>query len=124
MTEYPSEAEIQTLIEQIDERPWSVDGYEFAGGSEESFTVTLTLDWVGGDAMSGTEMLEERADLNKIKSIVTALESEHDEGAPIETILDRAEAEGIDREIAEDAIDTFRRQGDVYEPTTDHLRLV
>jgi len=128
MTEYPSEAEIQTLIEQIDEQPWSVDGYEFAGGSEESFTVTLTLDWVGEEATPIEDVdlssTEQRDRINKIKSIVTTLEADYDEGAPIETILNRAEADGIDRDAAEREIDKLRRQGDVYEPTTDHLRLV
>ena len=128
MTEYPSEAEIQTLAEQIDEQPWSVDGYEFAGGSEESFTVTLTLDWVGEEATPIEDVdlssTEQRDRINKIKSIVTTLEADYDEGAPIETILNRAEADGIDRDAAEREIDKLRRQGDVYEPTTDHLRLV
>jgi hypothetical protein len=128
MKDYPSEAEIQTLIEQIDEQPWSVDGYEFRGGSDESFTVTLTLDWVGeeptqnvdADLFSDTHQDGRRT----VKAIVGELEDDYDEGAPVAAILDRAEEIGMDRDTAENELETLRRQGDVYEPTTDHLRSV
>jgi len=128
MTEYPSEAEIQTLIEQIDEQPWSVDGYEFAGGSEQTFTVTFAVEWVGeeptpiGDAdlFSDTHHDSRRT----VQAIVAEIEDDYDEGAPVAAILDRAEEIGMDRDTAENELDTLRRQGDVYEPTTDHLRSV
>jgi replicative DNA helicase Mcm len=128
MTEYPSEAEIQTLIEQIDERPWSVDGYEFAGGSEQTFTVTFAVEWVGeestqsvdADLFSDTHQDSRRT----VKAIVGELEDDYDEGAPVASILDRAEEIGMDRDTAENELETLRRQGDVYEPTTDHLRSV
>jgi DNA replicative helicase MCM subunit Mcm2 (Cdc46/Mcm family) len=127
MTEYPSEAEIQTLIEQIDERPWSVDGYEFAGGSEQTFTVTFAVEWVGeestqsGDAdlFSDTHQDSRRT----LKAIVAELENNH-EGAPVSAVLNLAEEIGMDRDTAENELDTLRRQGDVYEPTAHHLRSV
>jgi hypothetical protein len=128
MTEYPSEAEIQTLIEQIDEQPWSVDGYEFRGGSDESFTVTLTLDWVGeestpiGDADLFSDTHQDGC--RTVQAIVGELEGDYDEGAPVASILDHAEEIGMDRDTAENELETLRRQGDVYEPTTDHLRSV
>jgi replicative DNA helicase Mcm len=128
MTEYPSEAEIQTLIEQIDEQPWSVDGYEFAGGSEQTFTVTFAVEWVGeeptqnvdADLFSDTHQDGRRT----VKAIVGELEDDYDEGAPVAAILDRAEEIGMDRDTAANELETLRRQGDVYEPTTDHLRSV
>jgi len=128
MAEYPNEAEIQTLIEQIDEQPWSVDGYEFAGGSDESFTVTFAVEWVGeeptqsvdADLFSDTHQDGRRT----VKAIVAKLEDDYDEGAPVAAILNRAEEIGMDRDTAADELETLRRQGDVYEPTTDYLRVV
>jgi len=128
MTEYPSKAEIQTLIEQIDEQPWSVDGYDFQGGSDESFTVTFAVEWVGeeptqsvdADLFSDTHQDSRRT----VKAIIGELEDDYDEGAPVEAILDRAEEIGMDRGTAANELETLRRQGDVYEPTTDHLRSV
>jgi replicative DNA helicase Mcm len=59
-----------------------------------------------------------------VKAIVGELEDDYDEGAPVAAILDRAEEIGMDRDTAENELETLRRQGDVYEPTTDHLRSV
>jgi replicative DNA helicase Mcm len=128
MTEYPSKAQIRKLVEQIDEQPWSVDGYDFQGGSDESFTVTLTLKWVGeeptqnvdADLFSDTHQDGRRT----VKAIVGELEDDYDEGAPVAAILDRAEEIGMDRDTAANELETLRRQGDVYEPMTDHLREV
>ncbi|MFO7926203.1 MAG: LAGLIDADG family homing endonuclease [Halobacteriota archaeon] len=66
----------------------------------------------------------QRDRIKNIKSLISEIETEYDEGAPIETILDRAEEIGMDRSQAEHEIEKLRRQGDVYEPSTDHLRTV
>lgn len=66
----------------------------------------------------------QRDRIKNIKALITELESEYDEGAPIEEVLDRAEAIGMERDRAEHEIEKLRRQGDVYEPQTDHLRTV
>jgi len=133
MTEHPSEAEIQTLIEQIDERPWTVGEYEFRGGSDESFTVTLTLDWVGEEPTQNDDVetfsTMQWDNRRTVKSIVAELEGnyyedDYGEGAPVAAILDRAEEIGMDRDTAANEIETLRRQGDVYEPMKDHLRSV
>ena len=72
---------------------------------------------------SGTSA-EQRERLKKIKSIISENESIFGECVPIEHVLDRAEDKGMSRSRAELQIEKLRRQGDVYEPETDHLRLV
>jgi len=128
MTEHPSEAEIQTLAEQIDERPWDVEGYEFEGGSDESFTVTLTLEWIGEEPTPiedvNVSSTTQRDRIKTTKSIVAELEAEHDEGAPIEVVFERAGEEGLDHLDAKHEIEKLRKQGDVYEPTDGYLRVV
>jgi len=37
-------------------------------------------------------------------------------------VLDRAEETGTERSKAEHELEKLRRQGEVYEPQTDHLR--
>ncbi|MFC6837243.1 minichromosome maintenance protein MCM [Halomarina ordinaria] len=66
----------------------------------------------------------QRDRIRDIKGIIGEVEAEYDEGAPVEEVLDRAEAAGIERSKAEHEIEKLRRQGDVYEPQTDHLRTV
>ncbi|WP_256030337.1 LAGLIDADG family homing endonuclease [Natronomonas aquatica] len=66
----------------------------------------------------------QRDRIKNIKALISEIEAEYDEGAPVETVLDRAEEMGMERSQAEHEIEKLRRQGDVYEPTTDHLRTV
>lgn len=58
----------------------------------------------------------------KIHSIVRELEGEYEDGAPEETVFDRAETNGMERGRTEHALEKLRRQGKVYEPMQGHLR--
>lgn len=117
MTDNPSETDVESLAEQIDARPWSVEGYTFEGGSDDSFTVTLEVEWVG-------TRRHDRADRREVIAVVEQLEDQYDEGAPLSVIYDRAADRDVARDTAAEIVDELRRQGDVYEPTTDHLRSV
>ncbi|MFC5971562.1 minichromosome maintenance protein MCM [Halomarina salina] len=66
----------------------------------------------------------QRDRVRSIKDIIREVEGEYDDGAPVEEVLDQAEAAGIERSKAEHEIEKLRRQGDVYEPSQDHLRTV
>ncbi|MWG34590.1 LAGLIDADG family homing endonuclease [Halomarina oriensis] len=66
----------------------------------------------------------QRDRVRSIKDIIRDVETEYDDGAPVEEVLDQAEAAGIERSKAEHEIEKLRRQGDVYEPSQDHLRTV
>jgi replicative DNA helicase Mcm len=76
------------------------------------------------DVVETGQSKTQRDRIKNIKALISEIESEYDEGAPIETVLDRAEEMGMERSQAEHEIEKLRRQGDVYEPTTDHLRTV
>lgn len=117
----PNETDVASLAEQIDARPWAVTGYDFEGGSAQSFTVTLDIEWVGDPDFDEAP----RNIHSGMKSLVSEIEAEYQEGAPVSELLARAEDDlDLDRETAEHELDKLRRQGDVYEPTTDHLRVV
>ncbi|MFD1513309.1 minichromosome maintenance protein MCM [Halomarina rubra] len=66
----------------------------------------------------------QRDRVRSIKDIIRDVEAEYDDGAPVDEVLDQAEAAGIERSKAEHEIEKLRRQGDVYEPSQDHLRTV
>ena len=76
------------------------------------------------DVVETGQSKTQRDRIKNIKSLISEIEAEYDEGAPVETVLDRAEEMGMERSQAEHEIEKLRRQGDVYEPTTDHLRTV
>jgi replicative DNA helicase Mcm len=92
-----------------------------------------SLEAIGVDPETGefdVDMVEagtsksQRDRIKNIKGIIDELEEEYEDGAPIEEIYERAASVGMDREKAEHEIEKLRRQGDIYEPTTDHLRTV
>ena len=65
----------------------------------------------------------QRDRIKNLKGLISELEGEYEEGAPIDEVLDRAETElGLDRGKAESELEKLRRKGEVYEPRQDHLR--
>ncbi|USZ66993.1 helix-turn-helix domain-containing protein [Halorussus salilacus] len=64
----------------------------------------------------------QRDRIKNIKQLIADIEDEYDEGAPIDVVLDRAEDIGMDHSKAEHEIDKLKQKGEVYEPSTDHLR--
>lgn len=64
----------------------------------------------------------QRDRIKNVKALIAEIEQEYDSGAPVEEVLDRAEQAGVERSKAEHEIEKLRRQGEVYEPQTDHLR--
>jgi replicative DNA helicase Mcm len=65
----------------------------------------------------------QRDRIKNIKQLIGDIESEYEEGAPVDEILDRAESDlGLDPSKAEKEIENLRRKGELYEPTQGHLR--
>jgi replicative DNA helicase Mcm len=64
----------------------------------------------------------QRDRIKNLKGLVTDIEDEYDDGAPVDVVLERAEEIGMDRSKAEHEIDQLKQKGEVYEPRTDHLR--
>ena len=64
----------------------------------------------------------QRDRIKNIKGLISDIEEEFEEGAPIEEVLDRADEIGMDASKAEQEIEKLRRKGEVYEPKQDHLR--
>ncbi|UPV75898.1 minichromosome maintenance protein MCM [Halorussus limi] len=64
----------------------------------------------------------QRDRIKNIKQLIADIEEEYDDGAPVDVVLDRAEEIGMDHSKAEHEIDKLKQKGEVYEPSTDHLR--
>jgi len=95
--------------------------------------VRSSLEDVGMDPETGefdADMVEagtsksQRDRIKNVKGIIRELQEEYDDGAPYEQVLDRAETGGIERSKAEHEIQKLKDKGDIYEPKTDHLRVV
>jgi replicative DNA helicase Mcm len=68
----------------------------------------------------------QRDRIKSIKDVIETVDAEYEgeAGAPIDAIVERAEAEGIDEDKVMDQIEQLRRKGDVYSPTTDQYKVV
>jgi replicative DNA helicase Mcm len=64
----------------------------------------------------------QRDRVKNIRQLINDLEGEYEQGAPVDEVLERAEDVGMDRSKAEHEIEKLRRQGEVYEPSSGHLR--
>jgi replicative DNA helicase Mcm len=69
-------------------------------------------------------MEDERGRLKNIKRLIDEIGAHFDDGAPLDEVLDHAEALGLERSKAEHEIEQLRQQGDVWEPRTDYFRTV
>jgi replicative DNA helicase Mcm len=95
--------------------------------------VTASLEDIGMDPETGefdADVVEtgtsksQRDRIRNIKGLISEIEDEYDDGAPIEEVINRAETVDIGQSKAEHEIEKLREQGDVYEPTNGHLRIV
>jgi len=64
----------------------------------------------------------QRDRVKDLLDIVAEIESEYDEGAPVDVVIDRAEEVGISEGKAEHEIDKLKQKGELYQPQNDHLR--
>jgi replicative DNA helicase Mcm len=65
----------------------------------------------------------QRDRIKNLKQLISDIEDEYEEGAPVEEVVARATTElNLDESKAEQEIENLRRKGEVYEPRTDHLR--
>ena len=64
----------------------------------------------------------QRDRIQNIRGLIEDVETEYEDGAPVEEVLDRADEIGMDAGKAEAEIEKLRRKGEVYEPQQGHLR--
>jgi replicative DNA helicase Mcm len=64
----------------------------------------------------------QRDRIKNIKQLISDIEEEYDDGAPVDIVLERADEIGMDESKAEHEIDKLKQKGEVYEPSTDNLR--
>ena len=64
----------------------------------------------------------QRDRIRNLKGLVSDIEDDYEEGAPVDEVLERAEEIGMEPSKAEHEIEKLKQQGELYEPSTDHLR--
>ncbi|ELY84661.1 LAGLIDADG family homing endonuclease [Natrinema altunense] len=64
----------------------------------------------------------QRDRIKNLKQLISDIEEEYDDGAPVDIVMERADEIGMEQSKAEHEIDKLKQKGEVYEPSTDTLR--
>ncbi|NHN60784.1 MULTISPECIES: minichromosome maintenance protein MCM [Halorussus] len=64
----------------------------------------------------------QRDRIKNLKQLIAEIEDDYEEGAPVDEVMARADEIGMEQSKAEHEIDKLKQKGEVYEPSTDHLR--
>jgi len=67
---------------------------------------------------------EPEDDCDRLKQLIAEIEDEFKRGAPIEVVRDRAVTQDYieDRDNCDEIIEKIHRKGELYRPTSGHLR--
>jgi hypothetical protein len=66
--------------------------------------------------------LSDRERIQNIRGIISDIEDDFEEGAPIDEVVTHAAMVGLEPDKAKHEIEKLKQKGEVYEPRTDHLR--
>lgn len=82
-----------------------------------------TIHGVGWNGLAGDESVEQRTRIKSVKQVIALVETHNDDGAPLQEIYNITTTLGIEFDDAKAEIRKLRRQGEIYEPQSDYLRV-
>ena len=74
------------------------------------------------DVVETGQSKTQRDRIKNLKGLISDIEEEYDDGAPVDVVMDRADEIGMDASKAEHEIEKLKQKGEVYEPKHEHLR--
>ncbi|MFB6353831.1 MAG: LAGLIDADG family homing endonuclease, partial [Halobacteriales archaeon] len=106
-----------TVDEQDAERVISI-----VRGSLKDIGVDPETGQFDADVIETGTSKSQRDRIKSLRALISEIETEYEEGAPIEEVKSRAAEAGIDESKVDHEIEKLRQRGEVYEPATGHLR--
>jgi len=65
---------------------------------------------------------DENGKIQDVAGLIDALDSDHQDGVPLDRVVSILEREGFSRDEAENEVNALKQKGEVYEVTTGYLR--
>jgi len=127
----PTPDDIATLTDAIEdcEVAWSVTNWSYQTGLHEESELELTVTWepptgeFDADVVSTGTAAEQRKRVKNVKELVSRIEAEREDGAPIQDVARAAVSDfGMTPAKVHHEVDKLRTKGEVYEPKQGHLR--
>ena len=94
--------------------------------------VRASMGDIGFDPETGTydvDMIEtgtpktQRDRIKSLKKLMEVLEEEHDDGIPLDVLIEEAEERGMDADRIEHELSKMKQSGEIYEPSSNRFRL-
>jgi len=117
----------EALLDAAQEIGWTIEHYEIEVDPYETPELRLRLkdEQPAGevDVIETNQSKEQRDRIGTIKEIIRARESKDEKGAEVAAVINEATNGGeVDKETVKDELQKLKSQGEIYEPTTEHLR--
>ncbi|WP_273836190.1 hypothetical protein [Halococcus sp. PRR34] len=82
-----------------------------------------TVHGVGWGGLTGDENAEQRTRIKTTKQVIELAESHNDDGAPLQDVYSITSILGIEFDDAKEEVEKLRRQGEIYEPADEVVRV-
>lgn len=76
------------------------------------------------DSSDNGDIEEKELPIREVKEVIDTLSQQHREGAPRDKVQSDAIAQGIAPNVLEQTLEKMKSRADIYEPETDHYRVV
>ena len=111
--------ELVDLLDTIEEQGWKINGYDTDLDMYEQVPTTIHVQY---DPDSDPNPPNQNT-TGEIEEIIEKIEFQHEEGAPTEAVIDWAVSDwDYDREDVKERLSELKAKGEIYEPTTGHLK--
>lgn len=112
------EEESSSFTTIVQPRLESFDPGVFGDNAGAYFSQPLRLVISSDGSTDGVESMQDMV------SIVKEIQEDHEVGAPIEKVIQRAEVLGMSRSKAESRLSDMKKRGDIYEPQNGFVRAI
>lgn len=118
MSSEPTYQQLEARVNELEERISTIE-QQATDSNETDDPLVTSHDRV----VSGIDRSDKRPYARAIVDEV-AQDQDHEDGAPIETVLDALTDQGYEESEAKDELTRLRGMGEIYEPKDGHLKVV
>jgi len=129
MTDYEQTHDaVNDLLEAAYRMGWSVEHYQIDSDAYGMAELSLELERQPKKKEIGIfetgNPKQQRDRIQAIKEVIVEREQKNDLGAEVSAVINEVSNwDGVDKETVKNVLERLKQQGEIYEPTTDHIRI-
>lgn len=114
--------DVQHLLDAIEDGDWVVTDYDPTIHPDEELAVTIEVARRPDVKIVDGPESPQRDRPSTVKALIERYEADYAEGAPLQTVLDRATEAGMPEPAVREEIERLKQAGELYEPVEGLLR--